>query len=200
MELRSIATIETQNRVTSVPSFTLQTSRSGKYLLDLRQNHFEVCFVDYQLTATPLKQFDLSRCIIDYPDDCPAHLLTKERTSVLKSLDQHNYVDVLLAAKWDEGSIHQGQRPSTVPLKIEFSPLANGKELIAVLMSSGSFTLFKKTDRKWTTCFDIGAAHLKEINAKTAKSYADLEESLGFVEILAFDWLETADGKEKSKY
>lgn len=192
MELRSIATIETLNRVTAVPSFTLQSSLSGKYLVQVREKHFEVCFVDFSLTGGPKNQFELSRCVIDYPPDCPAHLLEKERTNVLKSLDQDNYVDVFLAAKWDKDIIQQ--KPSTVPLKIAFSPVTNGRELIAVLMSSGAFHLFVKTDRTWTPCCDIGHAHLKNINAETAKCYADLEKSLGYVDILSFDWLETTDG------
>lgn len=196
MELRTFAQIGIHTRVTAVPSFNLQVSPCKTYYLQLREKHFEINYVNYTTDEDVTDQFTLSRCILDYPSDWPTEYLSMDIKRVFDSLTVDNYVDVILDGKWCPSAYRT--KPSTTPLKIEFSQQINGKQFVAVLMSHGSFHLYRKERENWIDCCNIGTEHVDLVKGSDKVTKNDnLQEVLGFAEIVSFVWLEPNEGGDE---
>lgn len=197
MELRTFAQVEIISRVTSVPPFKLQTSPCRTFYIHLREKHFEVGFINFTTTTYSPESLNLARCIQEYPSDWPTRHLTANKYKVFDSLTVHNYCDAILDAKWNPDD-YVAQQPNITPVKVEFSREFHGKTFLAVLMSSGSFHVYRREANEWTDCCDIGSDHVEQVNSdRTLTKYDDVLEILGYAEVVSFEWMQQPTGGEQ---
>lgn len=191
MEFQTISTIETTSRVTAVPVFVLKNSPSKRYYLQRREKHFEICTINYKASLDrPDKHFSIHRCVLDYPvSKWPTQSPNIDQEKVLKTMPSDAFVDVIMDGKWDPSMYTT--KPNTRPLKMEFYERVPGHSFLAVLMSNGALYLYKRRKLDWFICLDIGSLHVAKLAEDTRiTSYEKLEQSLGNMEIVTFEWLD----------